>query len=193
MDIITNNKQRLKRYLDDLKWMLENPKIFLFDHFSNLINKIDFAAARQSQITKNIRNNDNLMKINQIWNRMFDCIKGFELECFENLNEKLLNNSFNEINEHTNEIIKSCELNLKRYKELTQSEIELIDELLYEETNRIKRVLFKNKSLIFFDRQHQQKDILIFNKMKNNIFFGKLIFVKDDYIGQMGIDYLTKY
>jgi len=54
MDMITSNKQRLKRYLDDLKWMLENPKIFLFDHFSNLINKIDFAAARQSQIAKNI-------------------------------------------------------------------------------------------------------------------------------------------
>lgn len=190
---ITSNKLRLKRLLDELKWIIESPKIFLFDHFSNLINKIDFAAARQSQNLKNIRNNENLMKINQVWNRMFDMIKTFELECFENLNEKLLNNTFNDlISEETNETIRSVEANLKRYKELTTQEIDQIDEILYEETTRIKRVLFRNKCLIFFDRQNQQKDILIFNKMKNNVFFGKLIFVKDEYIGDMGLEYLTK-
>lgn len=187
----TSNKIRLKRLLDELKWTIESPKIFLFDHFSNLINKIDFAAARQSQNVKNIRNNENLMKINQVWNRMFDVIKAFEMECFESLNEKLLSNSFNEAIESTNEAIKSIEANLKRYKELSSAEIDQIDELLYQEMNRIKKILFRNKSLIFFDRQHQQKDILIFNKMKNNIFFGKLIFVKDQFIGEMGLDYLN--
>jgi hypothetical protein len=132
------------------------------------------------------------MKINQVWNRMFDVIKAFEMECFEGLNEKLLSNSFNEAIESTNEAIKSIEASLKRYKELSSAEIDQIDEMLYQETNRIKKILFRNKSLIFFDRQHQQKDILIFNKMKNNIFFGKLILVKDQFIGEMGLDYLNK-
>jgi len=114
------------------------------------------------------------------------------MECFEGLNEKLLSNSFNEAIESTNEAIKSIEASLKRYKELSSAEIDQIDEMLYQETNRIKKILFRNKSLIFFDRQHQQKDILIFNKMKNNIFFGKLILVKDQFIGEMGLDYLNK-
>lgn len=190
----TSNKQRLKRLLDELKWIIESPKIFLFDHFSNLINKIDFAAARQSQNIKNIKNSENLMKINHVWNRMFDHIKQFEMECFESLNTKLINNTFNDsINlEKTNETIRFIDTNLKRYKELSPNEIENLDELLYYETYRIKRKLFLNKCLIFFDRQHQEKDILIFNKMKNNIFFGKLIYVKDEYIGDIGIDYLTK-
>ena len=187
-----SNRLRLKRLLDELKWIIESPKIFLFDHFSNLINKIDFAAARQSQNAKNIRSNENLMKINQVWNRMFDVIKSFEMKCFESLNEKLLNNAFNEATDSTSEAIKFLEGSLKRYKELSSTEIDQLDELLYQETNRIKKILFQNKSLIFFDRQHQQKDILIFNKMKNNIFFGKLIFVKDQYIGDMGLDYLNK-
>ena len=148
----TKKRQMLQK-IEDLKLIIEIPKLYLVNYFQNLRNEVD-----KEMLPKQIlHHNDTEMKneIDQIWNEMISKIDSFEKQC---KNKDELQSNLNQINE--------IRIMLGDQNETTLDKIE--DKIQDEELNLFKK-LFQNKTIIFEN---------LFGKEDHK----RLLIVKDEFI-----------
>ena len=144
----TKKRQMLQK-IEDLKLIIEIPKLYLANYFQDLRNEVD-----KEMLPKQIlHHNDTEMKneIDQIWNEMISKIDSFEKQC---KNKDELQTNLNRIDD--------IRIMLDNQDELTTLEI-IEDKIKNEEFNLLKK-LFQNKTIIFensFFKTSTQKILLI--------------------------------
>ena len=149
-----SNKQQMLQKLQDLKLIIEMPKLYLANYFQNLRNKVD-----KYMFSKQILHNNDIEKkneLNQIWVEMISKIDSFEKQCTKNIDD--LQSNVNRIEE--------IRITLDNQNEATN--LQLIEDKIQEEEFELFKKLFKNRTIIFED---------IFGKKDHKI----LLIVNDEY------------
>lgn len=165
--------ENLKNQNEKLKLIYDVPRLYLSDYFIDLRAQVDhsFAFQKMNETTEKKRD-----KINLIWLKMIDRINSFETEC--------LNNAF-EVKKHRFGI-KLKEIEDILAKQTSNNEmLDYCDDLIRNETYRLQRILFLNKTIIFLDKNNCPS-ASIFHKMKNS----KLLSICDEFLSEHGIEYL---
>lgn len=149
--------------LEELKYSLKFPKLHLTNHFDEIINNIDIAAENG---IKYATSGDLINLINDQRNEMIS-----KLRCVVNI------------------LTSSCGLQSALIKKLELS-AETIDANFTKQNADIESFL---EDLHFqFEAAVMQKQCFVF--LEKDLFetgnFGTLIFVKDEYIGRRGVQYL---
>jgi hypothetical protein len=140
----TLNKSQIDDLTDELeafKSMFQFPKLYLSNFFSELRNKIDVTF-----LTKISNELDFVVKddLNENWIEMIDHLNSFETEC----SSSQRTNKFNiQITKETNIEVKKIEDLLADFK---QESYDLIQEMINEQSFKIKKLLFLNKTIVFF-------------------------------------------
>ena len=124
--MVVINKQKMIKKLEDLKLIVEMPKLYLANYFQELRNKVDLEMFSK-QI---LHNNEIEMKneLNQNWIEMISKIDTFEKEC---KNKDELQSNINRIDE--------IRIMLDDQNELTSLEI-IEDKIQEEELNLLKKL-----------------------------------------------------
>jgi hypothetical protein len=66
-----------------------------------------------------------------------------------------------------------------------------IEDLIYDATVYLERILFLNKTMVFLEEKTNKVDKL-FNEMDNLSSAGKLLFITNEYFGKRGLSLITK-
>ena len=128
-------KQQMLKKLDDLKLIVEIPKLYLANYFQELRNKVD-----KEMFPKQILHNNDIEKkneLNQIWVEMISKIDSFEKQCTKNIDD--LQSNVNRIEE--------IRITLNNQNEATN--LQLIEDKIQEEEFELFKKLFKNRTIIF--------------------------------------------
>ena len=141
-------KQQMLQKLEDLKSIVEMPKLYLANYFQELRNKVD-----KEMFSKQIlHENDNEMKneLNQNWKEMISKIESFEKEC---KNEDELQSNSNRISE--------IRIMLDNQNEATN--LDMIEDKIKEENFNLLKKIFQNKTINFeiFLKEETHKRLLI--------------------------------
>ena len=127
-------KHQILKKLEDLKLIVEIPKLYLANYFQELRNSVD----KEMFSKQMLHNNDNEMKneLNQIWKEMISKIDSFEKEC---KNKDELQSNLNQIEE--------IRMMLDDQNEATN--LKIIEDKIQEEEFNLFKKLFQNKTIIF--------------------------------------------
>ena len=128
-------KQQMLKKLEDLKSIVEIPKLYLANYFQELRNNVD----KEMFSRQILHNNDNegvKNELNQIWKEMISKIHSFEKECKHK--DELQSNSNG---------IEEIRMMLDDQNELTS--LEIIQEKIREEELNLLKKLFQNKTIIY--------------------------------------------
>ena len=130
-------KQEMLQKLEDLKSIVELPKLYLANYFQELRNKVDIEMVSKQML----HNNHIEMKteLNQIWVEMISKIDSFEKQCTKNIDD--LQSNVNRIEE--------IRITLDNQNEATN--LQLIEDKIQEEEFELFKKLFKNRTIIFED------------------------------------------
>ncbi len=184
----------LYKELEELEALVQMPRLYLNNFFLNLRNEVDLAVAKQSQIkvTQEIT-----LKLNENYELMIDKINEFERECLA----RPVKNIFTKA--ELEEAIKMIEFIRERIRNLSIQDDEddgengklddlimEIEDLIYDETNRLERIIFLNKTMIFLEENNSKLNDC-FNKMNYLTSAGKLIFITNEYFGKRGLSNIT--
>lgn len=193
----------LREQLDALKYLIDSSKQFLNNFFLNIKNEVTTAFAFKLEQTPD---ESNKIKLNENLTELFARINAFELECS-------IKHSFSEPASESNEIVKLTEIKLDHFNDDLFAEI---SDLIYDETYRIEKILFLNKTIVFLDKSKcKQIDLMISDDLSNhstnvsedsnesfnedvNLFYymnnkttaGKLIIIKNEYFGKRTLSIL---
>lgn len=170
----------LAQELDELKFRIECPTLYVSDHFGDLRQQIDEAFVRKLSQDTSL---DAKLKKEQVepnWIEMIDLVNKFEQECLKNAKKQLNNEVLNEIYIK----IETIQHGLKQTMDFS-----LLSDFLYETKFLLEKNLFLNKSLIFFDRSLCSNSEL-FKEMNSDTTVGKLLFITNQYLGTRSIEIL---
>ena len=170
---------KLKEILADLKILIEIPRLYLANYFQELRNRIDLLAVERCF------NETNEKELNANWTLIIKKIASFEKECFR----KMPTNQFSKD-------VASDALNLVNQIESKMSDFDgmaLFDyeKILANETIKLQRILFLNRTIIFLERK-DCKMIELFSKMNMNTSFGKLVIVKNKFYTFQELSFIQK-
>ena len=155
-----SNKQQMLQKLQDLKLIIEMPKLYLANYFQNLRNKVD-----KYMFSKQILHNNDIEKkneLNQIWTEMISKIDSFEKEC---KNKDELQSNLNRINK----------IKMMLDDQNEAKNLEKIEDKIQEEEFELHKKIFQNKTIIFDE---------IFEDVNQK----RLLIVKDEYFIWIPID-----
>ena len=156
-----SKKQQLLQKLEDLKLIIETPKLYLANYFQELRNDVDKQMFSKQML--HINENEVKNKIDQIWIEMISKIDSFEKECKNK--DKLQSNS---------KRIDEIKIILENNKESTN--LEVIEDKIQEEEFNLFRKLFQNKTIIFENiciKGGQRRLLIIDDEYVNWIPFNK--------------------
>ena len=191
MTTISSND--LDKQLYKLKEILNFPRIYLCNYFADLKTEIDLSFAKKQQ---NSSNAEIMQILHENYKQMIDKVNSIEEHCL-----KIQKQTFNdELTHETNSIIKQIEnkLNITTDEYLSKE----INDLLYEQTLKLERVIFQNRTLIFLDRSKcchfiddfndNEEERNLFDEMDPNTTVGKLVCVYNEYFGYLATEILKK-
>lgn len=152
--------EQLKEDYEQLKLLLTQPDLYIWNYFNDLKNDIDISFG-----TKLLE--ESREELNLAWVQMIDRVKEFEQECLAahpNLDQyrtflETIEAKYTDLmafveggNEPKAKKIKSY---TNPYKEAEERRIRLIDfdELVYDETIKLEQILFLNKTIIFINKE----------------------------------------
>lgn len=185
----------LRDQLDVLKSIYDSPLSYLTQFFFNLKNDVANAFTLKLETSEEPSAK---AKLNENWNEINAKIGAFEAECKQKLAPV-------ELDEEKMSLI---EMKLESYNEDLYAEI---NDLIYDETYKIEKILFLNKTMVFLDRtrislisdDHSSANSLSFNQNVSddsnesfnedvNLFYymnskttcGKLIYITNQYFGK---------
>lgn len=174
-----STQEILKSDLEALKYLINYPNLYLYDYFSELRRSVDLAAAE-----KLLKSNDNLLLIDQYID-IIERINLFEKNCLQ----FIPTNEFNsDIKADSIRIIQLIEFELDN----SNTDIHHIHDLIYEETYKLKNILFLNQTIEFIQENNSEVTNL-FSLMDTNVSIGKLVIVKNQYFSTKGLSLVTKY
>jgi hypothetical protein len=177
---ITNVKQQTD--LDNLKNLLNQPLYFLSDYFKDLRTEVDVAFVKKGL---NEPNTDLKQKIKENWIEVINRIDSFENECIQALGS----NSFNkQILTETNLQIDVIESKLNE----NSPDLNEINNLIYDQVQKLERILFHNKFMIFLLKSQCIYTKNLCAKLDIATGVGKLIFITNEYLGRLSIYNLKK-
>lgn len=170
--------EKLSKEYEDFKSLFKYPRLFLRKHFNDLKNQIE-QAYEQKTISRTSadlkKRHENLIEITQR-------VSQFELECLE----VQIDNKFEaSLTRDTNEklkIIKTILNDLSETNLKSKEVVQEISDLIYNESIKLERVLFQNKTILFIRRDNSLEHL--FTKTNPNTTFGKLIMVNNAYLGK---------
>ena len=143
------NKQKVFKKLEDLKFIVETPKLYLANYFQELRNNVDKEMFSKQMIHKD----DNQMKneISETWKKLISRIDSFEKECINTDKLQLNSNRIDEIRIMLDNINEETNLGI-------------IEDKIQEEELNLFRKIFQNKTIIyhdFFEQQNRHKRLVI--------------------------------
>ena len=171
-------KQQILKKLEDLKLIIEMPKLYLANYFQDLRNKVDL-----EMVSKQILHNNHIEKkneLNQIWIEMISKIDSFEKEC---KNKDELKSNLNQIEE----------IRIMLENNNGAKNLEIIEDKIQEEEFNLLKKLFQNKTIIydFFEKQQQQdeeEDDIEEEEEQKQDTQKRLIIIDDEYVNRIPLD-----
>lgn len=158
----------LQEEFNQLKTLLTEPELYLWNYFSDLKNEIDLSFSKNL-----LEEPEKHELINIHWIEIIDKVKLFEQECiktnqqsatqsvqkFIDANQALeeIETTLNQLMEETEQVTEPKTKKLKRSnphreEEEKQMRLKAVYETIYEQTIQIERILFLNKTMIFIDK-----------------------------------------
>ena len=155
---------KFSKKLEQLKLLLEFPRLYISNYFSDLRTQIDLAFFAKELA---INNSEQLIELRKYWNDMIYKLNSFEEKC-------LIRRSitkFKELTKETNQMFKLVESKLDLIKQISDEEqsneiILELDDLVYDELAKIEKILFLNKTIIFLNKSEDQDTKRIANYLK---------------------------
>ena len=157
------NLNMLRKDLDELKSILDDPKSFLSNYFKSLKTEIEYSFIKN--IESNRMNEKKKDELSKSWVQIINKLKEVESECFNNIFSILLK-------KETKQQIDLFESVLDKNQDLV-----LLNGLIEAEIIKLKKFLFSNRTILFLDK----------NKCENKFLFdaknpGKLIIIKEEFL-----------
>ena len=174
-DFVQSNDQ-LKNEYELIKSFYEFPRmnfLYLENYFNDLKSEIDMAFFLQLAFLS--KEKQKLNSLNEIWTNITNRVNSFQRECLEAQDSNFLL----QMKEDTMDNLDKIDL------ELEKNEFESVKSLIYDEKAKIEKNLFDNKTIAFLNSSLLFKD----DSEQTNL-AGKLLIIKDEYIGNTGLDYL---
>lgn len=183
--------EKMYKKIEQLKMLLEFPRLYLSNFFADLRTQIDLAFfAKELELNEN----EALIELRKNWHEMINKLNSLEEKC-------LLRRSMTRSTTATN-LFRLVEIRLETATQTLNQEalsemIQELDDLVYEELTRLERIIFLNKTIIFLDSSKYKGTnqinnySKIFSKM-SKFTVGKLIIVIDDYFGERGVNLIKK-
>lgn len=170
--LIIESKKDLEEYIEEFKFTLECPKLFLSNYFIKIRSEVDLQAEQLLAI--NNQYSDICRHINSNRTLIIDELNSHEQQCLKNLKQKLNDQLLNEMNQSIETIQSDLSDAAKEIKDLVKT--------IFEKYSKLTRYLFLNKSVIFSKK-------LCNEYCRNDIsWFGTLI-VLDEYLDEHLIEY----
>jgi len=191
-----SQQERLLDDLNSLKQILACPRLYLAQHFSELTSQIDLAAVSLLATKPTKPDKKQQTEINRIqanWDSITAYVTNFQAEClreFSNadFDSATVNSTEAGIKEIQGKLSDLQALDAQITDESAESEVELfadrveeIDTLIYENSHRLLRLLCRDRSVFFLNKE------LFEAYTDEKVFFGKLCHVTDSYFGHKGV------
>ena len=166
-------REQMLSKLEDLKKIVEIPKLYVADYFIELRNKVDKEMFSKQMIHKD----DNQMKneISETWKKLISRIDSFEKECINTDKLQLNSNRIDEIRIMLDNINEETNLGI------------IEDKIQEEELNLFKKI-FQNKTIIyedFFEPQDEEEDD---EEEEEEDSHKRLVIIDDEYVNWKIID-----
>lgn len=156
--------ESLEKQLDELKQVLNNPKLYLVDYFSELQNKIDLEC--QIYLNKgNVKDSENAIKRQQ---EMISQVDQFREECLSNLQTIACDLTDLEMFEQRLETLDFEE---------TVATLQL-EKAIYCALYGRKKLLFRNKGIIFLSKSSHN----FYQKYLGEVVVGSLFIIEDEFL-----------
>ena len=157
--MVRKTRKQLLKDLEEPKDIIEFPRLYLANYFSELRNEVDkefIFILMHHHGDEQIKTN-----LNQSWQKMIEHINSFEEQCINTTvdlteNEERINSIETTLNEST----------------------ESIQEMIDIEEYSLMKLLFQNKTIFYLDAKH------ILKKYKSNTNAGKLIMLDGETISK---------
>lgn len=164
----------LNKLLDDLRFVIELPRLYLANYFEELKARIDLLVAQRchNETDKEIRK-----VLNANWSELINRIEVFEQECLARIN----NNKFSKHFDQVEQI--EARIPVSNHDEL--------DKIIRERIRFFERELFSNRTILFLQKQNCKLPEL-FSKMDSNLTFGKLIIIKNKNYSLFDLNFLER-
>ena len=193
--ISIDNFSKLNQQLEELKIILDSPKIFLRKYFLELRNDINNSFIQQHEYIDEIQKSNLL----ENWLKIITKLNEFENNCYSHL-----------VNELDHKVFDTSKLKLSQLnKRNSMNSIEMlcqeIHDLIQSEKFKVERTVFCNKTIFFMskfklndnlplvDHFNKKSEILrLFEKMNPDVTAGKLIIINDEYFNKEDLNLLKK-
>lgn len=173
----------LKTDLESLRNLLNYPRFYLSNYFNDIRNEADVAFIKKDL---DETDPDFKRKIKENWLEIIEKIDSFEKECIQ----MLAGNSFSkQIQNETNELIEKIENKLNENKSVDLNEI---NGLIYDQVQKLERILFQNKFMVFLLRTQCLYTKSICESMDFHTTVGKLVIITNEYLGRLSTYNLKK-
>lgn len=129
---LKSRREKISKALENLKILLELPKLYLSNYFSDLRNQVDKEISLDL-----IKEEKKKRQLNKLWKQMIEKIDSFEKQCIKNpiTNTEAINQKLDSIEEVLS-------------KQETNNFDEIHQEIIDEEINVLKQ-LFQNRTIVF--------------------------------------------
>ena len=154
-----NNYKEIK---EKLKSIIESPRLYLSEHFTDLRTNIDKDYALISLDGEYKEENNN------IWNKMINRVNEYEQECLNKITKKGFSQ---EIRDETNQLIETVQTGY------------VIRELHEEQLFKLQEIIFINQTIFYLQNDHN--GLLYFKD--GSLLKNKLIIVKNLFLNEMEI------
>lgn len=164
--------QRLEQLLaglSELKAAMQNPRLYIYQHFSDLKNQIDVECQQFLCSQVDLQSTASTQCIDY-QDQMIDEVESHERACLKNCQFADLNK------ESVTRMIESTEAELKGLLALEDKRLGEINLLVGETVYHVKRELFLNRSLLFVPRS-----VNLALDVEN---FGVLLVIEDEFISK---------
>ena len=193
--ISIDNFSKLNQQLEELKIILDSPKIFLRKYFLELRNDINNSFIQQHEYIDETQKSSLL----ENWLEIITKLNEFENNCYSHL-----------VNELDHKVFDTSKLKLSQLnKRNSMNSIEMlcqeIHDLIQSEKFKVERTVFCNKTIFFMskfklndnlplvDHFNKKSEILrLFEKMNPDVTAGKLIIINDEYFNKEDLNLLKK-
>jgi hypothetical protein len=183
--------------LENLRLLLEIPRLYISNYFDEIRKEIDFAI--NEKFFKNASASNDVL--NENWSLMIEKLHTYETAFLKNFpknkfSDTITHETANKIEalEHKSKLILSqqhSEPFTEEYIQKLSNELNQLENEIYDETVELEKLAFKSMCFIFID-QKMCKLESCFEKMNKENTVGKLLIIKNEYFGKRGVFLIKK-